>query len=98
MIILRWMSRHTRNDKFRNDYIREKVGVSPIEKKITEIRLRWFRYVQRRPLEAPVRKIDQIVFSLIKRGKGKPKKTLRDVIKRNLWLNGIFESLIRDKK
>ena len=40
MRILRWMSGHTRNDKLRNDCIKEKVGVAPIKEKMTEMRLR----------------------------------------------------------
>ena len=48
MRMLRWMSGHTRNGKFQNDYIREKTGVAPIEEKMTEATLRWFGHVQRR--------------------------------------------------
>ena len=98
MRMLRWMSGHTRKDKLRNGYIRGKVGVAPIEEKMTETRLRWFGHVQRRPLEASVRKVDQIVFSPIRKGRGRPKRTLGEVIKRDLWLNGISESLIHDRK
>ena len=39
MRILRWISGHTRKYKLQNDYIREKVGVAPIEEKMTEVRL-----------------------------------------------------------
>ena len=39
MRMLRWMSGHTRKDKLRNGYIRDKIGVASIEKKMTEIRL-----------------------------------------------------------
>ena len=92
--MLRWMSGHIRKDKFQNDCIQEKVGVAPIEEKMTEVGLRWFGYMQRRVLEASIRKVDQNVFSLIMRGRGKPKKTLGDVIKRSFWLNGISENLI----
>ncbi|KAF7808226.1 sacsin isoform X2 [Senna tora] len=53
MRMLRWMSGHTRMDRIRNDYIREKVGVAPIVEKLVETRLRWFGHVQRRPEEAP---------------------------------------------
>ena len=31
--ILRWINGHIRNDKFRNNYIREKIRVAPIEEK-----------------------------------------------------------------
>ena len=39
MTILRRMSGHTKNGKFQNDYIWEKVNVTPIEKKMTKTRL-----------------------------------------------------------
>ena len=71
--MLRWMSGHTKKDKFQNGYIQNKVEVTPIEEKITETRLRWFRYVQRRPPEAPVRKVNQMVFSPIKKDKRRQK-------------------------
>ena len=53
------MSGHTKKDKFWNNYIRDKVGVAPIEEKIIKIRLQWFKHVQRKLLEIPVRKVDQ---------------------------------------
>ena len=54
--------------------------------------------MQRRLPEAPVRKVNQMVFSPIKKGRGRPKKTLGEVIKRDIWLNSIFKSLIQDRK
>ena len=39
MKMLIWMSGYTRKDKLQNDYIQEKVGVVPIEEKMTETRL-----------------------------------------------------------
>jgi hypothetical protein len=39
----------------RNEDIRDRVGVAPIEEKLVQHRLRWFGHVQRRPPEAPVR-------------------------------------------
>ena len=94
MRMLRWMSGYTRKDRLRNDYIREKIGVAPIEEKMTEGRLRWFGHVQRRPIEALVRKVDQMVFNPIRRGRGRPKRTLGEIIKRDLELNNISEDLI----
>ena len=38
----RWMCGKTRQDKIRNEAIRERVGVAPIVEKIVENRLRWF--------------------------------------------------------
>nr|CAB3464536.1 unnamed protein product [Digitaria exilis] len=53
MRMLRWSCGYTRRDRVRNEDIREKVGVAPIEEKLTQHRLRWFGHVQRRPSEAP---------------------------------------------
>ena len=44
---------HTRMDRVRNDDIRDRLGVAPIEEKLVQHRLRWFGHVQRRPSEAP---------------------------------------------
>ncbi|EMS57362.1 Retrovirus-related Pol polyprotein LINE-1 [Triticum urartu] len=54
MRMLRWMCGHMRKDRFRNDDIRDRVGVAPIEEKLVQHRLRWFGHIQRRPPEAPV--------------------------------------------
>ena len=54
MCILRWICGHTRMDRVRNDDIRDRLGVAPIEEKLVQHRLRWFGHVQRRPSEAPV--------------------------------------------
>ncbi|PWZ30868.1 Coiled-coil domain-containing protein SCD2 [Zea mays] len=54
MRMLRWICGHTRRDRVRNDDIRERVGVAPIEEKLMQHRLRWFGHIQRRSEEAPV--------------------------------------------
>ena len=54
--------------------------------------------MQIKPLKAPVKKVNQMVFSSMRRGKGRQKGALEEVIIRDNWLNGIFESLIYDKK
>ena len=53
--MLRWFVGHTRGDKVRNEDIRDRVEVAPIEEKLIQHRLRWFGHVQRRAPEAPVR-------------------------------------------
>lgn len=42
------MCGHKRKNRIRNDYVREKIGVAPIEK-MTGNQLSWFAQVQRRP-------------------------------------------------
>ena len=49
--MLCWMCGNTRRDKVRNEDIRTKIGVTPIEEK-RENHLRWFGHVRRRPTDA----------------------------------------------
>ncbi len=60
MRMLRWTSGHTRLNKIRNESIREKVEVVPIEDKLREKRLRWFGHAKRKHTEAPVRQVEYI--------------------------------------
>ncbi len=60
--MLRWISGHTRLDKVRNESIREKIGVVPIEDKLRKWRLSWFGHVKLRDMEAPVRQVEHIVL------------------------------------
>jgi hypothetical protein len=53
--MLRWICGHTRKDRIRNDDIRDKFGVTPIQEKLVQHRLRWFGHIQRMPPETPVR-------------------------------------------
>ena len=41
-------------DRVRNDDIRDRLGIAPIEEKFVQYRLRWFGHVQRRPSETLV--------------------------------------------
>jgi hypothetical protein len=75
MHILRWFCGHTRRDKVRNDDIRDRVGVAPIEEKLIQHRLRWFGHVKRRPPEAPVRNGVLKRANNVKSGRGRPKLT-----------------------
>ncbi|KAH0456366.1 hypothetical protein IEQ34_014273 [Dendrobium chrysotoxum] len=67
MRMLRWMSGFTLRDRIRNEHIREKVGVAPVEDKIRESRLRWFGHVKRRPLDDPVRKVEVLDLTYVKK-------------------------------
>ena len=54
--------------------------------------------MQRRPIEVPVRKVDQMIFNPVRRDRGKPKRILGEIIKRDLKINGIIENLIWNRK
>jgi len=84
MRMLRWFCGYTRRDRVRNEDIREKVGVALIEEKLTQHRLRWFGHVQRRLPEAPVRSGLLKRVDNVKRGRGRPKLTWDEAVKRDL--------------
>ncbi|KAL5168862.1 DnaJ subfamily C member 7 [Glycine soja] len=94
MRMLRWMCGKTRQDKIRNRAIRERVGVAPIVEKMVENRLRWFGHVERRPVDSVVRRVDQMKRRQTIRGRGRPKKTIREVIKKDLELNDLDRSML----
>ncbi|KAH1264626.1 Craniofacial development protein 2 [Glycine max] len=97
MRMLRWMCGKTRQDKIKNEAIRERVGVAPIVEKMVENRLRWFGHVERRPVDSVVRKVDQMESRQTIRGRGRPKKTIREVIKKDLELNDLDRSMVLDR-
>ncbi|XP_070010119.1 uncharacterized protein [Nicotiana sylvestris] len=98
MWMLRWMCRHTRIDKIRNEDIRKKVGVAPVDDKMREVGLRWFGHVQRRSLDAPVRRCEQLAMVGTRRGRGRPKKYWGEVIRQDMaWLH-ISENMALDRK
>jgi hypothetical protein len=68
----------TRQDRIRNDNIRESIGITPIVEKMVETRLRWFRHVERRLVDSVVRRVDQMESSQITRGRGRPGKIIRE--------------------
>jgi len=106
--MLRWMIGKTRHDMIRNDIIRERerereresvcvcVWVAHIVEKLVENRLRWFEYVKRKLIDVVVRRVDQMKESQVKGGRGKPRKTIRETIKKDLEVNELNPNLIYD--
>jgi hypothetical protein len=76
---------------------RERVRVAPIIEKLVENRLRWFRHVERRPVDAVVRRVDQMEESQVKRGRGRPKKTIRETIRKDLEVNELDPNMVFDR-
>jgi len=99
MRMLRWTSGKTRHDKIRNDTIRDRVGVAPIVEKLVENRLRWFGHVERRLVDAVVRRVDQMEESQvkIKRGRARPRKTIKETIRKDLEVNEVDPNMVNDR-
>ncbi|KAM1975200.1 hypothetical protein ACFX15_040005 [Malus domestica] len=97
MRMRRWMCGHTRKDKIRNEDIRGKVGVAEIEGKLRENRLRWFGHVQRRPTDAPVRRCDYGTKVQGRRGRGRPRKTLEETLRKDLEYLDLTEDRTQDR-
>ncbi|KAG2650522.1 hypothetical protein PVAP13_1NG199819 [Panicum virgatum] len=97
MRMLRWFCGHTRRDRVRNEVIRDRVGVAPIEEKLTQHRLRWFGHVQRRPPDAPVRSGVLERVDNVKRRRGRPKLTWDESVKRDLKDWNISKEIALDR-
>ena len=98
MRMIRWICGYTRLDRIRNKVIRGKIGVASIKDKIREARLHWFRHIRRRPIDALVRRSETIVCSNSRRGRGRSKKSWREVIKHDLKNLGLMEDMTHDRK
>ena len=97
MRMIRWFCGHTRRDRIRNDEIRDKIGIAPIEEKLIQHRLRWYGHVQRRPSDAPVRVGILRRDENIKRGRGRPRLTWNEVVKRDLKAWNVPTEMVSDR-
>ena len=97
MKMLRGMSGYTLKDRIRNDHIRERVGVAPISEKMREYRLRWYEHLQRRELDEPVRIVEQMEREPYIRNRGRPKRTLDEVIQRDMVVKNLSSGMTRDR-
>ena len=87
-----------KNDRVKNCVISDLAKVAPIEEKMSESRLRWFGHVKRRSMAVPVRRCELIDLSGGKRGRGRPKKSLDEVIGDDLKVVGLSEDLAQDRR
>jgi len=98
MRMLRWMGALTRGDRVRNKTIREKVGVTPVENKMREIRLRWFGHVMRRGMDVPIRRCERLALDGFRRGRSRPKKYWGEVIRRDMEQLQLTEDMTLDRE
>lgn len=89
---------HTRIDKIRNEDIQAKVGVVPMEDKMQEVRLRWFKHVKRRSTDASLRKCERLVLVGLRRVRGRPKKYWGELIRQDMALLQLTEGMTLDRK
>lgn len=70
--MLRWMSGNILKDRIKNVSIWRKLEVAPIKDKMRKTLLRCFAHVQKRPINATVRKIDCLEFTNTSKRTGRP--------------------------
>ena len=71
----------------------DRLVIAPIKKKLIQHRLRWFGHVQRRPPEAPMHSGILKHDINMRRGRGRPKLTWVEAIKRDLKAQDIPRDL-----
>ena len=96
--MIRWMCGYIRMDRISKGVIRDLVKVVPIGDKLREIRLKCFGYEKRRSEDAPMRRCESINIPRGKRGKGRPKKSLDEVIRDDLKVVGLMKDMTQDRK
>ncbi|KAF3634913.1 putative pre-mRNA-processing factor 6-like [Capsicum annuum] len=98
MRMLQWMCGLTRKDKVRNKIIREKVRVISVEDKLREVRLRWFKHVMRRCMNALAPRCEKLDMDYLRRGRGGPKKYWREMIRHDVEQLQLTEDMTLDRK
>ncbi|PHT40527.1 hypothetical protein CQW23_19381 [Capsicum baccatum] len=95
MRMLRRMCGLTRGDRVRNETIREKVGVTSVENKMREVRLRWFGH---KGMDASVRRCERLALDGFRRGRCRTKKYWGEVIRRDMEQLQLTEDMTLDRK
>ncbi|XP_070033041.1 uncharacterized protein [Nicotiana tomentosiformis] len=98
MRMLKWMCEHIKLDRIRNEVIRDKVCVAPVEDKMWEARIRWFSHVRRRNTDAPVRRCERLTVEGLQRGRGRPKKRWGEVIRQDMAQLQLTGDMTLDRK
>ena len=80
-----------------DDDIQSLVGVAPIEDKMRENHLRLFGHVGRRPIDAPVRRVDKIDFEQDKKLRERPKMTWLEVVTKDMKLLELEKRIVADR-
>ncbi|XP_070045256.1 uncharacterized protein LOC142163875 [Nicotiana tabacum] len=98
MTLMRWMCGLTRKDRIRNEVIRDKVDVAPVEDKLQESRLRWFGHVKRRDTDSLVRRCERLTIEGQRRGRERSKKYWGEVIRQDMILLQLTKDMTLDRE
>ncbi|XP_071700194.1 uncharacterized protein [Rutidosis leptorrhynchoides] len=96
MRMLRWTCGKTMSDMIPNSVFRENLNVRSIIDKLREERLRWFGHVKRRPLTAPVRRVEVLTVDGVRR-RGRPTRRWEDRIKLDMKELLLTEDMTSDR-
>ena len=80
----------------RKNQNKESVEVSPIVDKMVENRLGWFGHIERKSLDYVVRRVYRVERIQTTRGRGRPRNTIREVIKKDIKINNLDRSMVMD--
>ncbi|XP_075097382.1 uncharacterized protein LOC142174892 [Nicotiana tabacum] len=83
MRMLRWMCRHTRINRIRNEDIQAKVGVAPWRTKCGKGDLDG-GHVKRRNTDTLIRRCERLALVGLRRGRGRTKKCWGEVIRQDM--------------
>jgi len=75
------MCDHARPHRIRNEVIRQKAGITPIEDQMKKRRLTWFGHIKRRYINAPIQSCERIDLPEFKRDIGRQKESWNKVIR-----------------
>ena len=64
---------------------------------MAEYRLRWYGHVQRREVDGPVRIVEQMVCDPYIKNRGRPKRTLDEVIQRDMIVKCLSPGMTSDR-
>ena len=56
----------------------------------------WFQHVERRPVNSVVRRVNQIEGSQTTRGRGRPRKTIKETIKNDIEINELERNMLHE--
>jgi hypothetical protein len=87
---LRTMIGKSRRDRVRNERVRERIGVCPVQKKIEKSQLRWLGHLERMDDQRVAKRCFQWVPEG-RRPRGRPRKRWKDEIEEVLEKNGLPE-------